>query len=154
MKVLLVLLLLITSMSAIAQDQSTEKEAIKKTISILFDGMRKGNSTLLKTAFDKKAVFHTVSVSTAGETHLVSGETLEDFAKAIGTPHPDIWDERVTIDEIKVNGNLASVWAPYKFYRGNKFSHCGVDSFQLMKTKSGWKIIYVVDTRLKDNCPE
>ncbi|NCD68168.1 nuclear transport factor 2 family protein [Mucilaginibacter agri] len=154
MKVLLSLVLLGMSLAVAAQDQSAEKEAIKKTISILFDGMRKGDSTLLKTAFDKKAVFHSISASAAGETKLVSGETLQDFAKAIGTPHPDVWDERVSIEEIKINGNLASVWAPYKFYRGDKFSHCGIDSFQLMKTTAGWKIIYVVDTRLKDNCPE
>jgi hypothetical protein len=49
---------------------------------------------------------------------------------------------------------MASVWAPYKFYLGDKFSHCGVDVFQLMKTGDGWKIIYIVDTRRKGDCVE
>jgi hypothetical protein len=147
-------ILLIVSTSCFAQDQSAEKEAIKKTISALFDGMRKSDSSLLKTAFDKSAVFHTVFNLPNGETKLINEEKLQDFAKAVSTPHQGVWDERITIDDIRMSGNLASVWASYKFYRDAQFSHCGIDSFQLMKTANGWKIIYVVDTRLKDNCPE
>jgi hypothetical protein len=40
----------------------------------------------------------------------------------------------------------------YKFYVGETFSHCGVNSFQLFKDKEGWKIIYLIDTRRKDPC--
>jgi len=32
------------------------------------------------------------------------------------------------------------VWAPYDFWRDGKFSHCGVDAFDLIKTDEGWKI--------------
>jgi hypothetical protein len=53
---------------------------------------------------------------------------------------------------VLIDGNLASVWTDYKFYIGEKFSHCGVNSFQLFKGDDGWKIIYIIDTRRKDNC--
>ena len=41
---------------------------------------------------------------------------------------------------------------PYKFYVGEKFSHCGVNSFQLVKIRGEWKIQYIIDTRRRQNC--
>ncbi|MCJ8208795.1 nuclear transport factor 2 family protein [Mucilaginibacter sp. RS28] len=134
--------------------QSTEQDGIRKTINTLFDAMKKGDSTLLRTTFHKSAVLHTISAQKDGTVLLGNKERIDDFAKAVGTPHTQVWDERITITDIKIDGDLASVWVPYKFYLGGNYSHCGVDSFQLMKTADGWKIIYLVDTRRKDKCPE
>ena len=97
-------------------------------------------------------VLLSISKDKTGKT-VIAVDSGDDFAKAIGTPHNVVY-ERITFNDIKIDGDLASVWAPYKFYLGDKFSHCGVDVFSLMKTASGWKIIYIVDTRRKDNCIE
>ena len=35
---------------------------------------------------------------------------------------------------------------------GKRFSHCGVDAFQLVKTAAGWKIFQLSDTRRKEKC--
>ncbi|HUH33176.1 MAG TPA: hypothetical protein VLZ28_04430, partial [Daejeonella sp.] len=59
---------------------------------------------------------------------------------------------RITFDQVLIDDNLASVWTSYQFYIGDKFSHCGVNSFQLVKGKEGWKIVYLIDTRRKENC--
>ncbi|SDP99309.1 Putative lumazine-binding [Mucilaginibacter sp. OK268] len=133
--------------------QQTDQEGIKQTINTLFDAMRKGDSTLLRSTFDQHIVFQSINDSKAGAPVLVN-EDPSGFLKSIGTPHKEVYDERIVFSGIKIDGPLASVWAPYKFYVGDKFSHCGVDVFQLLKTKDGWKIIYIIDTRRKDNCPE
>ena len=86
-----------------------------------------------------------------GVMSLVDG-SLSGFLHSIGTPHDKVYDERIMDYLIKIDGPMASVWTPYKFYLGEQFSHCGVNSFQLMKKSEGWKIIYLVDTRRKDNC--
>ena len=70
----------------------------------------------------------------------------------MGTPHAQIWDERVEFERVLIDANLASVWAPYEFYLGGTFSHCGYDSFQLVKLDEGWKIAHVIDTRRKEKC--
>lgn len=119
----------------------------------MFNAMRKGDSTMLKSVFSKDLVLQSVSTGKDGEAVLTT-DAKNDFANVIGTPHSEVYDERITFGDIKIDGDLASVWAPYKFYLGDKFSHCGVDVFQLMKTTGGWKIIYIVDTRRKDNCIE
>ncbi|WP_457125949.1 nuclear transport factor 2 family protein [Mucilaginibacter sp. HD30] len=131
--------------------QQTDIAAIKQTITTLFDAMRKTDSTLLRSTFAKDMILHSIGKAKDGGTALIT-ESADEFVKSVGTPHKGIYDERITFDDIKVDGELASVWAPYKFYVDDKFSHCGVDVFQLMKTAGGWKIIYIVDTRRKDSC--
>jgi hypothetical protein len=39
-----------------------------------------------------------------------------------------------------MQGRIATVWAPYDFWIDGKFSHCGVDAFDLIKTDKGWRI--------------
>jgi hypothetical protein len=48
--------------------------------------------------------------------------------------------ERTWNPEVRVHGSIATVWAPYDFWTDGKFSHCGVDAFDLIKTAEGWKI--------------
>ena len=149
-KILLATLLIAFAAPAFCQN---DNDGIKKTISTMFDAMRKGDSTLLRSAFADGLVFQGINTKKDGST-VLENEKPDGFLRAVGTPHKEVWDERITWGDIKVDGPLASVWTPYKFYLGGKFSHCGINFFQLMKAKDGWKIIYIVDTRRKDNCPE
>ena len=151
MKKLILCTLMLLSLKSYAQQ--TERDAIKQTVNTMFNAIRRGDSTLLRSTFAMGIVFHSVANKKDGTVSLET-ENPDDFIKMVGTPHKGIYDERITFADIKIDGPLASVWAPYKFYLGNTFSHCGVDVFQLMKTKDGWKIIYIADTRRKDNCPE
>lgn len=150
-KILLTSILMLGVVSVYCQQ--TETAAIKQMVNTLFDAMRRGDTVLMRSVFSNNMVLQSVSTSKEGKATL-STDKANDFLKAVGTPHTSIYDERITFGDIKIDGDLASVWAPYKFYLGDKFSHCGVDVFQLMKTVTGWKIIYIVDTRRKDNCVE
>ncbi len=147
----LFILLLCWSTSArpdAAPMQDGEEAAVKKTIGQLFEGMRKGDSSLVKGAFAPAAVLQTIS-SPAGKPVIVRTEPLQAFLNAVGKPHTDVWDERIEYGHIAIDDKLASVWTPYKFYLGQQFSHCGVNSFQLVKLEEGWKIVYLIDTRRK-----
>lgn len=150
-KLLIITLMVFVSVTAFARQ--TDTAAIKQTINTLFDAMRKGDSTLLRSVFSKDMILQSISNDKDGKA-ILSTEKADGFVKAVGTPHTTVYDERTVFGTIKIDGDLASVWAPYQFYLGDKFSHCGVDVFQLMKTADGWKIIYIVDTRRKDNCVE
>lgn len=131
--------------------QSSEEESVKSAIRQLFDGMKKGDSAMVKDIFDEKAIMQTV-ITSPNEGVIVRSASIQKFITAVGTPHTDVWDERITFDKIMIDGPLASVWTPYSFYLGSRFSHCGVNSFQLCKSAKGWKIIYLVDTRRKESC--
>lgn len=133
-----------------AQTLNPEENAVKTTINNLFDGMRTSDSTLIRKAFAPKPIMQTIA--TREGKAIVRTESVDGFIKSVSAPHPEKYDERIAFTKILVDGNLASVWTDYKFYVGEKFSHCGVNSFQLFKGEDGWKIIYLIDTRRKDNC--
>ena len=152
MKLLPLLLLLAAAIPAAhAQKASSETEAVKQTVTAFFDGMRRGDSTAMRSTLAPAAVFHAFGNQPSQPANLEI-ESINGFLKSVGTPHPEIWDERVQFERVLIDANLASVWAPYKFYVGSKFSHCGYDSFQLVKLAAGWKIAHVIDTRRKEKC--
>ncbi len=145
------LLLLAFARPTLAQKASPETEAVKQTVAAFFDGMRRGDSTMVRRTLAPAAIFHGIS-GKPGQPPTLEIESINDFLKAVGTPHSEIWDERVQFERVLIDANLASVWAPYEFYLGGKFSHCGYDSFQLVKLADGWKIAHVIDTRRKEKC--
>ena len=136
--------LLISSFS-FAQN-SSEKEIVKP-IENLFNAMKSADSHGVKNVFSGSAMMQTF-----GKNQEIRTDKVEDFAKQIGASQAGDLDERFTISKILVDGNMASVWVPYQFYYKGNFSHCGVNSFQLVKINDEWKIQYIIDTRRKDNC--
>lgn len=131
-----------------AQDDISE---IKKAITTMFDGMRAGDSSMVHSVIMDDVVFQRVAKNQKGET-VVQNSSLQNFLIAIGTPHDKVWNEQIQFGDIQVDGDLASAWTPFKFILGDQFSHCGVNSFKLIRTDKGWKIFHLVDTSRKDNC--
>lgn len=144
------LFLLLANTASFAQ-KTNEEDAIKATINLLFDGMRNSDTTMIRKAFADKNTMQTIAKTKDGKS-AVKTESIDNFIKSIAKPHSEKYDERITFTKILVDANLASVWTDYKFYIGDKFSHCGVNSFQLFKDEEVWKIIYIIDTRRRDNC--
>jgi len=109
---------------------------------------------LLKTTIHKDLYSQTTFINSNGENVLQTDskayKSLVAFAEKV-KPTDDYF-EKILSYTIKVDGNLASVWTPYEFYNNQKFSHCGANSFQLFNNNGNWEIIYLVDTRRKNNC--
>jgi hypothetical protein len=122
---------------------------IMGTVNALFDGMRAGDSTKVRNAFALGGTMMSVPENPKDSIALKKS-SIDGFVKAVGRPHPDKWDEQIFHPKISVDGPMAIVWAPYKFYLGKTFSHCGVNVFTLIKISSGWKITSVTDTRRKE----
>lgn len=132
---------------------AAEKEAVMKPIRTLFEGMKKGDSSLVRQAFAKDITMATVFKDKAGVPVITHESSLDGFLKAVGTPHADVFNEMIWGEKISIDGNFAQAWTDYAFYLGKKFSHCGVDAFHLFKDKEGnWKIFHLADTRRKDGC--
>lgn len=150
MKGLVIFALFLMGFATLSYAQNSEESAVKEAVNRLFTGMKSGDSTLTRAAFAPNAIMQTI-VNKEGEI-TVRAESVSDFIKVIATPHKEIYDERIVFTKILIDVALASVWTDYKFYVGEKFSHCGVNSFQLVKGDKGWQIVYIIDTRRKDRC--
>ena len=119
----------------------------------LFDGMRAGDSAMVRSAFDPGAQMATAVIRPTGEpAYRFDAGAVDGFAKAVGTPHDKVWDEKLWEVKVLVDRNLATVWTKYAFFLGTDFSHCGVDTFTLGKGAEGWKIIFLADTRQREGC--
>ena len=129
----------------------TAEDSVKITINKLFDGMKNSDAPLLKAAFADSAILQTIGRNAEGKT-VVQNESVSEFADFVSKQPKGAADERIVYDVIKIDGALAMVWAPYKFYFNGVFSHCGVDAFQLVKLNGEWKIQYLIDTRRKKGC--
>lgn len=151
-KVICLTLFLVTFSGVKAFSQSDE-EQIEVLIRSLFEGMRTKNAGQVAAAFSEEALMQTVI--TKPEGNQVGSNAVADFVKRIATtPSETNLDERILDYQIKVDGAMASAWTPYRFYVNENFSHCGVNSFQLVKMANGWKIVYIIDTRRKEPCEE
>jgi hypothetical protein len=151
MKKLLFVFAVMLSFPSNAQ-QDTEHTAIMQPIVRLFKGMNLGDSAMVRSAFAKEVTMVTVSKDKAGNQVVRRESSLAGFLKAVGTPHSEPWSEPIWDANIEVDGTFAQVWTRYAFYVGKKFSHCGVDAFQLVKYENDWKIIHLADTRQTIGC--
>jgi hypothetical protein len=94
---------------------------------------------------------YTTFIDDNGDNQLRKG-SLSSFLNAVGTPHEEEWKEVISDLKIEIDDGLAQAWMNYSFYRGDEFSHCGVNTMQLIKVRDQWKILHLIDTRRKGNC--
>ena len=141
---------LLTCASVVSNAQTSE-DSVKAVVNTLFTAMKNANGALLRTTFSDSAVLQTIAMTKDGKT-IIRNEKVEDFVKSINNLKKESADERIEFASIKIDGNLASVWTPYKFYFNGNFSHCGANSFQLVRFGTEWKIQYLIDTRRRQGC--
>lgn len=144
------LAIVLMTITAHVQAQSSE-DSVKAVINQLFTSMRNADSMGVVNCFSEKNILQTIVRDKDGNISARS-ELLSNFGRSIAGLQKNAADERIEFETIKIDGPLASVWTPYKFYFNGNFSHCGVNSFQLLREKNGWKIHYLIDTRRKEPC--
>jgi hypothetical protein len=72
--------------------------------------------------------------------------TFEDFATRVGKPGTSKIEERIHDPLVRIDNDLAVVWAPFDLYVDGKVSHCGTDLFNLVRQDGQWLIASVADT--------
>ena len=117
-----------------------------ETAQKLFDAMKAHDGAAATALFVPGATL--ASVGADGKPSLIP---FEKFVQALATSQ-STWLERIWETKVLQHGPVAVVWAEYDFHLNGKFSHCGIDSFQMLKTESGWKISAVSDTHETSGC--
>lgn len=145
MKSICFLLLL---MSTQVQSQDSE---IRAVIDKMFASMVSADTAALRTCFIPGARLLTYSYDAAGNPRS-SLDDLQEMIHAIGNMGPADFEEKLTGWQCLTDEGMASVWTPYEFYFEKKFSHCGVNQFQLINIHGQWKITQITDTRRRKNC--
>jgi hypothetical protein len=133
-----------------AQSASDDERAVLRVVERLFEAMRTRDTTELRAVFDTSA--RLVSSGVRDGVPIARSVPAERFIQAVAAAQGDEWIERFYDPEVRIDGNLATVWTYYTFHLGSRFSHCGHDAFQLSRTAEGWKIMSLADSRRTEGC--
>ncbi|HVH67218.1 MAG TPA: nuclear transport factor 2 family protein [Gemmatimonadales bacterium] len=133
-----------------AWTQEPERAAVLATVQKVFDGMRTRDTVLIQQAFDTSARLLRVTSGPAPSLRGISGARFAAIVR--GAKEGDVWNERIYDPEVRVDGNIAQVWAYYTFHLNATFTHCGIDAFMLMKLGNTWKITQLTDTEWQQGC--
>ncbi len=127
-------------------------EGVRVVIDQLFDGMRAGDSTMVRQTLHPAARLQSAFVHAETGEPVLSTGSVDRFVEAVGTPHDEVWDEKIWDVEIAVDGHLAQAWMHYAFFLGETLSHCGVNAFHFFHDGTVWKITQITDTRRRTGC--
>jgi hypothetical protein len=133
-----------------AQSGETERE-IANVLERFFLALEEKDSEALRSAFLMDASLSTVLGSDDGNFSKLQTYTVDDFVSRISNASNSLEEKLLSID-VRVDGHMATAWAPYEFFIDGDFHHCGVNSFQFIYDKDGWKITHVMDTRRTKGC--
>jgi hypothetical protein len=121
-----------------------EEQAVLAPVQALFDGMSKRDAAAIK---EPTLPGGTMVLMRDGKPTQM---TFEDFATRVGKPGTTKIEERIHDPLIRIDNDLAVVWAPFEFLVDGKVDHCGTDLFNLVRKDGKWLIASVADTGRKD----
>jgi hypothetical protein len=134
-------LLLISSASAASPDE----KLVLAPIQAMFDGMTKRDAAAIK---EPLLPGGTMVLMRDGNPVQM---TFDAFADRVGKPGATHIEERIHHPLVRIDNDLAVVWAPFVFLVDGKVDHCGTDLFNLVRKDGHWLIASIADTGRK-NC--
>jgi hypothetical protein len=146
MRIVGVLALLWAGCCGLPAADTGEEKAVVAAVQALFDGMAAHDGAKLQSALAADA-----RLTRLRGDQLPVTVAAEQFVKGIEANHSRLL-ERMWDPKVMVRGRLAAVWAEYDFHADGKFTHCGVDSFLLVKGADGWKITSIAYTVETEGC--
>ncbi len=134
-----------------AQDSPADKE-VYGVVEAFFAGFNAKDTAAMRATLYDDVKLVTTFTNQQGQPS-VRVEPVSGLMSAIGGAQGKLF-EKIFVPSIEVEDGLANVWVKYEFYVDDKFSHCGIDSFLLVKTQQGWKIASLADTRRRQGCQQ
>jgi Putative lumazine-binding len=131
-------------LAASSHASTSEEQAVLAPVTAMFDGMAKRDAAAIKEPLLPGGTM--VLMRDGKPTQM----TFEDFATRVGKPGTTKIEERIHDPLIRIDNDLAVVWAPFEFLVDGKVDHCGTDLFNLVRKDGKWLIASVADTGRKD----
>ena len=128
---------------------SAEEQQVVTVVEQLFNGIETQDTVLLAELLDSGAQL--VSVREVDGVSRWTRRTKAEFLTGIATNDANMV-ERMWAPEVRIDGDVATLWAPYDFHIDGEFSHCGYDGFHLMRQDGGWLIATITYTVRTTGC--
>ena len=119
---------------AAAPTDTAERAEVLAAVQVVLDAINNADADLLRSVMTPEA-----RIVAVRPDRPPSRSTLAEMASGIADP-PQRFVERMWNPQVQIQHPIASVWAPYDFYRDGEFSHCGVDTFHLVHVDGAWRV--------------
>ncbi len=123
---------------------TSEEQAVLAPVNAMFDGMAKRDAKAMKQPLLPGGTM--VLMRDGKPTQM----TFEAFADRVGRPGTTHIEERIHDPLVRIDHDLAMVWAGFEFLVDGKVDHCGTDLFNLVREDGKWLIAAIADTGRKD----
>jgi len=127
--------------------QSSEEKDVLAVVQKVFDGMAAHDGAMIRATLLPNARLYA-----AHDQAPPSDSAMDNFAAQIQTMAGKLLERFTGKPAVEMYGRMAIVTGDYDFFRDDKFGHCGVDSFSLLKTADGWKIAAITYTAQTTGC--
>jgi hypothetical protein len=142
--------LLVACPTAFADVRHAEYDAIMEVVDTLFLAINTSDAELTKSIVTPDSMNYVVSPDGQG------GWQHKSVPQSFYTDQTNYGPEKVTerywSPTLLIDEAIAVFWAPYDFYIDGKFSHCGIDAFDLIKVGDEWKVGNASYTRRTTGC--
>lgn len=129
---------------------NTEEQEVFSVIEELFEAYKAGDSTRVRATFAENAVMMRASYK-EGKSIATKG-SVDSFVKYVGGGLEKLHNELLWDYSVNIDDNLANIWTKYAFFLDGQFHHCGSETFTLYRSEMGWKIIFLADNNMEDEC--
>ena len=123
---------------------SADEQAVLAPVQALFDAMANRDAAAIKAQTLPGGAM--VLMRDGKPTQM----TLESFADRVGRPGTTHNRESIHDPLVRIDNDVAVVWAPFDYSIDGKIDHCGTDLFDMVKVDGKWLIAGVADTGRKD----
>ncbi len=152
MSIRFILFLMILFATQPSNSQQVEKDEVKKTVEGFFEAFHNQDSVAMKQFVANDVVLQTTGRNKEGKTMFRSSPIEKLYESIVSIPDSVSFQEKLTSWNIQVDRTMANAWVGYEFWLNGNFSHCGINSFQMVNFDGEWKIIYLIDTRGRADC--
>jgi D-alanyl-D-alanine carboxypeptidase len=135
----------------VGQQKGAGEAEVMKNVNQLFASMEARELDALRGLFIPEG--RLVSTITRQGQPTVRLLTLDDFVKMVAESK-EPFRERMFDAEVRVSGDMATVWGRYDFHVGERLTNCGYNSLQLVRVRGEWKIVSIASTIITQGCRE
>jgi hypothetical protein len=143
-----VAMLFLSIVPASTRAQDADKAAVVAAVQRLFDALESRDSVAGVATFHPSA---TILVA-AGTPPTVTQTTPAALVGSIARSTAGTFTERIFDTEVRIDGDVAQLWAYFTVHIGNAFNRCGTDAMTLVRVDGTWKISHAAFTRRTQGC--
>ena len=120
------------------QPSAAERAEVLQAVDGFFGAMKKKDSAGLANSFTERATWTVASYR--GEKAVVTGRAASLDIERMSKSKQALDERWIGEPTVRVDGDVALVWGFYQFKVDGKVTHCGYDSFHMLKEKGAWRI--------------